>query len=279
VPPPDNIFILSNLASALQAVKNPCSIKAHSSTLCFHRVLTIFTLHHSHVSLYLVWSPADGDLEGYRMASTWAAAACLHNPPNGLDRVQSAAFQKDQAHAHAFLNWEVDFHREHCISSFRAEVTGIPTNGHAHTHILLEAPSAHHHPLWSAAVDMEKDVQGKKTKCLLYSRRTTSTAFQLAVDHTFTGSYAQRFRPADPPETLTCPCSTPLRTPQHITRECLLFYQTRVNHAIHTYGRTIAYSALYNSHPHKLLSFLQDSCAALHPPDFGHPVEVAPEPD
>jgi hypothetical protein len=105
------------------------------------------------------------------------------------------------------------------------------------------------------------------------------TALQLAVDHAFTGSYAQRFRPADPPETLTCPCGAPLRTPQHITRECPLFYQTRVNHAIHTYGRTIAYSALYNSHPHKLLSFLRDSRAASRPPDFGPPVEVAPEPD
>jgi hypothetical protein len=33
VPPPGNIFIISNSASALQAVKNPCSIKAHSSAL------------------------------------------------------------------------------------------------------------------------------------------------------------------------------------------------------------------------------------------------------
>jgi hypothetical protein len=45
---------------------------------------------------------------------------------------------------------------------------------------------------------MEKDDRGKKTKRPLYSRRTTSTAFQLAVDHAFTGSYAKRFRPADP---------------------------------------------------------------------------------
>jgi hypothetical protein len=95
VPPPDNIFIISNLASALQAVKKPCSIKAHSSTLCFHCVLTIFTLCHSHASFYLVWSPTDGDLEGCHMASTWASTACLHDPPNRLDRVQSAAFQKD----------------------------------------------------------------------------------------------------------------------------------------------------------------------------------------
>jgi hypothetical protein len=279
VPPPDNIFIFSNSALALQAVKNPWSIKAHTAALRFHRALTILTLHHSHIAFYLIWSPADGNLEGFRMASTWATTACLHDPPNGLDRVQLAAFQRDQAHARAFLNWEVDSHREHCISDFRATVTGHPTDGHAHLFVIKEAPSAHHHPLWSAAVYMEKDVQGKKTKHPLYSCRTTSTAFQLAVDHAFMGTYTQRFRPADPPETLTCLCGAPLCTPQHITWECPLFYQTCVNHTIHTYGRTIAHSALYNSHPHKLLSFLQDSCAASRPPDFGPPVEVAPEPD
>jgi hypothetical protein len=191
VPPPDNIFIFSNLASALQAVQNPRSIKAHSSALRFHRALTIFTLCHSHVAFYLVWSPADGDLEGFRMASTWAAAACLHDPPNGLDRVQSAAFQKDRARARAFHNWEVDFHRERCISDFRAAVTGTPTNGHAHTHVILDGPSTHHHPLWLAAVDIEKDSRGKKTKRPLYSHHTTSTTLQLAVDHAFMGSYAQ----------------------------------------------------------------------------------------
>jgi hypothetical protein len=78
VPPPDNIFIISNLASALQAVKNPRSVKAHSSALRFHRALTTFTLCHSHVAFYLVWSPADGDLEGFRMASV----TNLQGPPS-----------------------------------------------------------------------------------------------------------------------------------------------------------------------------------------------------
>lgn len=47
-----------------------------------------------------------------------------------------------------------------------------------------------------------KDAKGRKLKRPLYSRRTTSTALQLAVDHAFTGSYASRFRPADPPTLL-----------------------------------------------------------------------------
>jgi hypothetical protein len=164
VPPPDNIFIISNLALALQAVQNPHSIKAHSSALHFHHALTTFTLRHSFVSFYLIWSPADDELEGYHVASTWASTACLHDPPNGLDRVQSAAFQKDRARAHVFQEWSIDFHREHCISDFWVSVTGHPTDGHAHTHVITEAPSEHHHPLWMAATAMEEDAQGKKTK-------------------------------------------------------------------------------------------------------------------
>jgi hypothetical protein len=46
-----------------------------------------------------------------------------------------------------------------------------------------EPLASHHHPLWAAAVDMEKDERGKKTKRPLYSRCTTSTV--LRVDGTF----------------------------------------------------------------------------------------------
>jgi hypothetical protein len=46
VQPPVNFFLLSNNASALQAVKNPRSTKAHAAALCFHKVLTLLTLQH-----------------------------------------------------------------------------------------------------------------------------------------------------------------------------------------------------------------------------------------
>jgi hypothetical protein len=134
VPPPDNIFIISNLASALQAVQNPWSIKAHSSTLQFHRALTTFTLHHSFVSFYLVWSPVDGDLEGFWMASTWATATCLHDPPNRVDQIQSAAFQKDQARARAFLIGRVISIRNAASAiSGPQSLANLPTDTPTHT--------------------------------------------------------------------------------------------------------------------------------------------------
>ena len=84
----------------------------------------------------------------------------------------------------------------------------------------------------------QPDELGLKTKRPLYRRHTTSTALQLAVDHTFTGSYVARFRPADPPETLRCPCSSPSRDPTHIILDCPLFTEARLTSSIITPSRT-----------------------------------------
>jgi hypothetical protein len=42
--PPVNFFLLSNNASALQAVRDPRLIKAHGAAIRFHRALTLLTL-------------------------------------------------------------------------------------------------------------------------------------------------------------------------------------------------------------------------------------------
>ena len=163
-----------------------------------------------------------------------------------MDRIQSAAYQKDRARRLAYSLWERDYYWDRCRNQFLHNVTGSQLEGHAYTHAITSPPSEHNHPLWKAATDVERDDFGRKTKRPLYSRHTTSTALQLAVDHAFTGSYAQRFRPLDPPETLGCPCGAPLRTPGHVIRECPLFYQTRVNRAI----------TLIPAHSHSAPSFL-----------------------
>ncbi|KAH8983117.1 hypothetical protein EDB92DRAFT_1951851 [Lactarius akahatsu] len=64
--------------------------------------------------------------------------------------------------------------------------------------------------------DMERDASGKKTKMPKFTRRTTSTALQIATDHAFTGTYARRFRPSDPPETTSCPCGDATRSAEHV---------------------------------------------------------------
>jgi hypothetical protein len=93
---------------------------------------------------------------------------------------------------------------------------------------------------------MEKDERGRKTRRPLFPRRTTSTALQLAVDHAFTGSYASRFRPLNPPSSLTCPCGYHLRNPHHLIRDCRLHYLTRVSTLITTRGRTLSLPQLFS---------------------------------
>jgi hypothetical protein len=110
VAPPPNIYIFNPSSPAIQAVKNLRSIKAHSYALRFHKALTTFFSSHRGVHIHLCWAPRDDELEGSRLASFLATGACrvdIADLPNGMDRVQSAAYQKDRACRWAFQNWDV----------------------------------------------------------------------------------------------------------------------------------------------------------------------------
>jgi hypothetical protein len=100
-------------------------------------------------------------------------------------------------------------------------------------------------------------------------------------DHAFTGSYAQRFRPSDPPETLACPCGVSLRTPTHLIRECPRLLQPRINQGIHSHMRTLTLAQLHSTIPraHQLLRFITEGKVAFRPPDFPLAVPIPPDPD
>jgi hypothetical protein len=280
VPTPNNMFILSPSSSALMAVKNLRSMSSQTASLMFHQVLTTLTLHHRATRFYLVWTPVDADLKGQRVARVIAAEACLQDPPEGLHKVQSAAFQKARARERAFNRWEQDYHFDRAKNALQLHATGLPLDGAAFTHAITNPPSGGNHPLWKAAVEVEMDEHGRKTRRPKYPWRVTSTALQLAIDHVFMGSYAARFRPSDPPEALLCPCGTPLCTPQHLTLECRRFFQHRLNSSIYSFHRTLRYPQLYASvkDAHRLLAFLQSSHAAFRP-ETGPQIPPPPEPD
>lgn len=250
--------------------------------LRFHRALTLLTLRHRNVSYFLVWAPVDEELAGFNMARDAAKEASWGLPPDGIDRIQSAAFQKDRARRKAFQDWENEFGLEQCLAQFRLNVTGHAGEGHAYSErIIVDPYSVSHHPLWAAATDMERDEHGKKTRRPRYSRRVTLAAFQLAVDCALTGSYAHRFRPADPPETTTCPCRANYRTPTHLIRECPLYLRPRINHGIHNHMRTLSLAQLHHTIPraHELLKYIAKGKIAFRPPDFPPNSPVPPDPN
>ncbi|KAH9169233.1 hypothetical protein EDB89DRAFT_2073183 [Lactarius sanguifluus] len=235
VAPPDAYYIFSSSSSALQAARNPRNRSAQKHALMFHQSLTTLSLRHANVRFYLVWTPVDENLEGQQVARHRAVEACKRDPPQGLDRVQSAAFQKDRARRRAFQQWNDKWLGDTLIPEFNRRVLGEAAVSHHH-HYLITAPPAHdkHHPLWTAATDMEHDANGKKTKTLKFTRRTTSTALQVATDHAFTGTYARRFRPSYPPESTSCPCgeATGTRSVEHILLHCPRFVQPCISYAI-----------------------------------------------
>ncbi|KAH9030203.1 hypothetical protein EDB85DRAFT_2246783 [Lactarius pseudohatsudake] len=287
VAPLGEYYIFSSSSSALQAVHNPCNCTAQKHALMFHQLLSTLYLRHANVQFYLVWTPVDGDSEGQQFARHTATKACKCDPPEGLDRVQSVAYQKDRARWHAFQQWEAKWYADSLIPEFRRCNLGEDTVSHHH-HVLITSPPAHdkHHPLWLATTDMERNQHGKKTKTPKFTWRTTSTAMQVATDHTFTGTYSQRFRPLDLLEHTSYPCGTPLRTTEHVMLHCPWFDQAHISFAIRSSAWNLVrpllpYHTLFLSRggAEKLCKFLQFT-RTLSCPDPGLlPPPVPPEPD
>jgi hypothetical protein len=284
VAPPEHTYLFCSSSLAMQAVMNLQSIKAHSFALRFHCALTTyFSLHGGLITL--CWAPKDDSLEGNWMARSLASQVCSRGTvdlPNSMDRILSAAFQKDRARRAAFHQWELEYKVARTRNALHIESTGSSLDGAAYQYAISQPPSKVNHPLWSAAVAMEKDERGRKTRRPLFTRRTTSTALQLAVDHAFTGSYARRFRPNDPPLSLQCPCGYHLRNPDHLIRHCCFHYLHRLSNQIISRRLILSLKTLFShsvEHSHRLLSFIQQSCAAMRPPEMEANGRMPPEPD
>jgi hypothetical protein len=284
VAPPNHTYVFCASSPALQAVRNLRSIKAHSFALRFHRALTtFFSLHDAHITL--CWAPKDDSLEGNLMAQSLASQVCSRNRadlPNSMDRILSAAFQKDRACRAAFHQWELEYKAARTRNTLHIESYGSPLDGVAYQYAISQPPSKVNHPLWSAAVAMEKDERGRKTWHPIFSQWTTSTTLQLAVDHTFTGLYARRFRPNDPPSSLWCPCGYHLRNPDHLIWHCRFHYPYRLSNQIISRGLILSLKMLFShsvEHSHRLLSFIQQSRAATRPPEMEATNRMPLEPD
>ena len=214
--PPPIIYIFGADNSVLQAIRNLRSLKAHSYCIRFHKALTTFFLTHRDVRLILAWSPKNKDLFPDHLATELAAEAVMEFPPSGMDSVQSAAYQKDRAQCCAFTQWEEEYHTNHMLEAAKSNWLGVDVcpPRFAYSHAIITAPSITHHPLWRECTTRVPFTPGSKKKVFKYRRWTTATALQLAVDHTFTGSYTKQFHLSDHPELLTCKCRAKLRDPR-----------------------------------------------------------------
>lgn len=220
-PPPSLIFLLTSLLSAMMAVKNLQSTKAHLFVLCFHTVLTKFFLLFSEVSVMVVWAPFDITLIGFRLVSFIAEEQHRALLLMGLT-VSNWWLSRRNGHTESpFIIGNTIFILITPSRAFNFQWHGTSPS-HTYQNTIVSPPSEIHHPLWREATWTQLNVLGQKTKKPLYRRHTTSTTLQLAVDHAFMGSYTTQFHPSDPPETMQCPCSSVTWDPLHIILDCFL---------------------------------------------------------
>ncbi|KAH9032393.1 hypothetical protein EDB83DRAFT_2554869 [Lactarius deliciosus] len=96
-----------------------------------------------------------------------------------------------------------------------------------------------------------------------------------------------RFRPKDPPTSITCPCGWGLRDPPHLISSCPRYLQQRINSAITGQHFPLSYSQLFTTSKgaKRLMNYLATSRAGSQPeqgplPENAVPPDdVPPEPD
>ena len=116
---PPVVYFFSSDNSVLQTIRNPRSTKAHSFCVHFHKALTTFFLSHRDIRLVLAWSPKNDALALDLLTRNCAVEACKEFPPQGMDSVQSAAYQKNRARAKAFSEWADTYNRNHLLETAR----------------------------------------------------------------------------------------------------------------------------------------------------------------
>ena len=204
-PPPEHVYILCQNTSALQGITKVLSYDNQNSVLLFHRSLTTFCSQHREVGITLVWSPVNRKRVQDTVTRHKAMEACTLTPRASLNRVQSAAYQKQVTRQRAFTKWAKEWHEE------RRKRYG--RDSFAYEYALTKPPSGQNHPLWKAAVDKTDGVP-------CFTRHTTTTALRLAVGHAFTSDYTRRFRPDIPEDENYCSCGFPDHSFHHILYDC-----------------------------------------------------------
>ena len=232
-PPPFIYFFLAdNLV--LQAICNLRSIKAHSHCICFHKALTIFFLLHRDVRLILAWSPKNDDLALDLLSRNCAAEACLELPPQGMDSVQSAAYQKNHARICAFSQWESKYHRDRMLENACTTWLGVvnaPPGLSTTTHSSTLLPS-HITPSGGKAQNAGQTPQGARPNnpYILTAPLQLPSSWQLTMlSQGLTQPSSGWLTPLNHYHANV----EPLRDPNHIFCHCPIFHQQQVNTVIH----------------------------------------------
>ena len=183
-------------------------------------------------------------------------------PCVSLNRVQSAAYQKQVTRKWAFTKWAKEWHKEWHKCYGR--------DSFAYEYTLTKPLSGQNHLLWKAAVD-------KTDGAPCFTCHTTTTALHLVVGHAFTSDYTRWFRHNIPEDENYCSCRFPDHSFHHILYNCP--QHTEAQQSAGGHREWDEESPLYYFHDfqssQQFLDFLQISRVAFLPPQqTGVPFEL-----
>jgi len=179
-PAPRSVYIISGNDSALRHITNTRSHDNQTKLLTWHRALTTFFSSHGDTSITLIWSPVCWSRPQDSGARQAALQACTRAPLSSLNRVQSASYVKQKARQRAYHQWSKQWQLDRAKNKFH--------DSPAYDYALTHPPDSRNHPLFTCAIPPKKPAQDYVT----ITRRTSCTAMQLVVQHSFTTEYTRR---------------------------------------------------------------------------------------
>jgi hypothetical protein len=186
---PSSNFAITRVLDARPHEEQNIAIK------CLGKIGELMTSY-PNLNIQLLWLPRSIPFIGFKRAKQLALEAIRVADPNPAKEPHTIKHQKKKTKEAAVTTWANHWYSAPCTSL-------------AYRTALTKPPDGRPHPTFKIEPNAAK-----------FSHTTRCTLYHLITRHTFIGSYTQRFYPRHTPEQITCNCSEPVQTVEHILLEC-----------------------------------------------------------
>ena len=204
---------------------------------------------HPTTNIVILWLPRKIPFIGFKRAKQLALEAICTADLTDIVEPHTINNQKESTKDAAIAVWAERWHQSPLTSKAYQMALTMPPDGKPHHTFQL-----------TTAHNQEDEPKVK------FSRLTHSTLYRFITGHAFTDEYTQRFFPQHTQDQITCQCSEPLQTIEHVLFQCPLFTAVRRRH-LTVSGRPRSFPQLLENpkRVQSLLRFLEETRACNKP--------------